>query len=189
MTKIPLLNGLRALAILGVIWQHACWHFFEPGVHPLSIAGFSLPANPLASNGWLGVNLFFFCSGLVLYLPYCNGTRQFATAQDDRWFWRHRARRLLPLFYFSLLIGCATFLDATDVNSGVLLRALLAFLGLSTFFQFSFFPVGNWVLWSLEIEILFSLVFPQLTRIAKARGIATVLLFSVLLGVALRVLG
>jgi peptidoglycan/LPS O-acetylase OafA/YrhL len=189
MTKIPLLNGLRALAIVGVVWQHACWRFFEPGAHPLAVGGFNLPANPLASNGWLGVNLFFFCSGLVLYLPYCSGTRQFASLADDRWFWSHRAKRLLPLFYFSLLIGCATFLDAADVNSGVLLRALLAFLGLSTFFQFSFFPVGNWVLWSLEIEILFSLIFPQLARIAKARGIIAVLVSSVLLGLTLRALG
>jgi peptidoglycan/LPS O-acetylase OafA/YrhL len=189
MNKIPLLNGLRALAIFGVIWQHSVWAFFAPGLHPVSLYGVTLPSNPVASNGWLGVNLFFFCSGLVLFLPYCNGTRQFRSPADDRWFWKHRAKRLLPLYYLSLLLGCSTFLIAADIDKWTVARAIPAFLCLSTFFSFTFFPIGNWVLWSLEIEILFSALFPRLVRLADRHGMERLLVWSVVLCLGLRALG
>jgi peptidoglycan/LPS O-acetylase OafA/YrhL len=82
MGNVPLLNGLRGLAVLGVVWQHLFWIFNVPGTRPLEIGWLTLAGNPLASNGWMGVNLFFFCSGFVLYLPYCTGRRRFAAPED-----------------------------------------------------------------------------------------------------------
>lgn len=187
--NVPLINGLRALAILGVVWHHVFGPQFVPGAHPIAIGSWVLPANPLGSNGWLGVNLFFFLSGFVLFLPYATGQRAFASQQNIHDFWEHRARRLLPLFYLSLIVGVAmTRADALVTMKGMG-RLMAALSGLFTFFPWTFNPIGNWVLWSLGVELLFSAAFPQIARYAAKRGIWRTLALSVLVSLAVRLTG
>ena len=187
--NVPVINGLRALAILGVVWHHVIGPQFLPGHHPMVIGPLVLPANPFGSNGWFGVNLFFFLSGFVLYLPYATGQRVFASAESIRAFWGHRAQRLLPLFYLSLIVGVAM------TNAGGLLRIAglgrlaVALAGLFTFLPWTFNPIGNWVLWSLGVELLFSAAFPQIVAFTARRGIRRTLLLSIATSLAVRVIG
>lgn len=188
--NVPLLNGLRGLAVLGVVWQHLFWIFNVPGTAPVTLGFLHLAGNPLASNGWMGVNLFFFCSGFVLYLPYCNGRRRFAGRQDLVWFWRHRARRLLPLFYLSLFIGVGVSLSADELSHpGVWAKLVMTVTGVFVFCPWTFMPPGNGVLWSLGVEAWFSAAFPAVEKAFRAIGARRVLLLTIAICVAVRVAG
>jgi peptidoglycan/LPS O-acetylase OafA/YrhL len=140
----------------------------------------TLAGNPLASNGWMGVNLFF-CSAAVLYLPYCAGRRHFALPADRVWFWRHRAARLLPLFYLSLLVGLSVSVSASEfTHPSVWAQTFMALSGLFVLCPWTFMPIGNGVLWSLGVEVLFSAVFPYLDSAARRLGMTRLLLIAVL---------
>src|SRR5690242_13126313 len=59
--RIPVLDGLRGLAILGVLFVHAG---YDPGRDPQSVVeGVWLSASRL---GWIGVDLFFVLSGFLI---------------------------------------------------------------------------------------------------------------------------
>ena len=99
--KLPVINGLRGVAILAVIYHH----FFIPTSWLASpIATMAHPLNALFENGFTGVNLFFLLSGFVLYLPYANGSRRVETWRDARGFYLRRLGRLMPLYYLAALV-------------------------------------------------------------------------------------
>ena len=109
MPKLGVINGLRGFAILAVIYHHVFSRFTGPGFGSFELAGITfLPLTHLA-NGWLGVNLFFILSGFVLSYPYFLQNRDFASAEEIKRYYIHRAKRLLPLYYFSIFF-CAIFI-------------------------------------------------------------------------------
>jgi peptidoglycan/LPS O-acetylase OafA/YrhL len=144
--KIASVNGLRGIAICGVVIHHSFFYY------ALS-SGFG---RPLLTNGWLGVDLFFLLSGFVLYLPYA-GDKPI----DVGVFYRRRFWRLAPLFFFVCLISTAF----SERPSG--LSTIALFTGLFPLHPKTFFPHQNWVLWSLGIEIYFSIAFPFIAKFYK----------------------
>ncbi|MBS0514738.1 MAG: acyltransferase [Proteobacteria bacterium] len=184
---LPALDLLRGFAILGVLWHHLFFKaVFHTGWWMTSNSPFAFMAS-WTCNGWLGVNLFFILSGFVLYLPFAIEQRTFAGKDDVLEFYRKRARRLLPLYYFSviLLMGVAGRFSAKEYLA--LLTCLFNFTNVT------FMPELNAALWSLGIEIWFSLLFPFfvicISRISWRRalpGILLAALFVRLLGEASR---
>lgn len=152
--RLGAVNGLRGIAILGVIWHHLA-----------SLA----PGYSLLSNAWLGVNLFFVLSGLVLYLPFARASRTMETRADVADFYRRRAKRLLPLYYANiaiLLAIAASGIVATlawPSTTEIVLLATITF----TFTKDWYAPSLNYPLWSLGIEVWFSVVFPLLAILAR----------------------
>jgi peptidoglycan/LPS O-acetylase OafA/YrhL len=78
----PEIDGLRAVAVLGVLAEH----FRVPGFQ----------------GGFIGVDIFFVISGFLI-------TRMIATEMAERrysiWtFYERRARRILPALFFMLLV-------------------------------------------------------------------------------------
>jgi peptidoglycan/LPS O-acetylase OafA/YrhL len=155
---LPALNGLRALAVLGVMAYH------------LQLGW--------ASGGYLGVDLFFVLSGFLittLILEEWVGTGRLNLAN----FWARRAKRLLPAL-FVVLLALAVYLvvnarvGAAGGNGLIDLPALrgdalatLLYVGnwhaiyahQSYFAQFST-PSPLQHTWSLAIEEQFYLVWP-----------------------------
>jgi peptidoglycan/LPS O-acetylase OafA/YrhL len=155
---LPALNGLRALAVLGVVAYH------------LKLGW--------ASGGYLGVDLFFVLSGFLittLILEEWIGTGTI----DLGAFWGRRARRLLPAL-FLVVVGLAVYLmlnaalggpganglvDLSDLRGDAI--ATLLYVGnwhaiyahQSYFAQFST-PSPLQHTWSLAIEEQFYLVWP-----------------------------
>jgi peptidoglycan/LPS O-acetylase OafA/YrhL len=168
--RLSFINGLRGYAILAVIWHHVFGPLYRAGHHGSEWAGLTLsPYSPL-SNGWLGVNLFFVLSGFVLALPYFDGRRTFSAPGRIRWFYVQRAKRLLPLYYFCVLFSMIFIKRITAVEEP--LRDL--FLMATVTFNFlpeTYLPRYNWVLWSLGLEVWFSIVFPFLIIAISRFGI------------------
>lgn len=115
-----LLDGLRGVAALLVLW----YHIFE---------GFaSSPIDQNFNHGYLAVDFFFILSGFVIGYAY-----------DDRWkkmktkeFFKRRLIRLHPMWMLGILLGCVTFCiqgcqqwDGSQVSFSWVLIAML----LSTF--------------------------------------------------------
>lgn len=165
--RLAVINGLRGVAILGVIFHHSFFPHILYGMKdgsPLSLL------NVLSSSGWLGVNLFFFLSGLVLYLPYSREERDFSSKKLVFDFYIHRANRLLPLFYFTTLI-LLVFNSSYQLGDFQLYKTFL--LNIFLMFPFSsstFFHEPNWVTWSLGVEIWFSVLFPFLVYYIRRLG-------------------
>jgi peptidoglycan/LPS O-acetylase OafA/YrhL len=182
--RVPAINGLRALAIIGVLWHHSFWSYFKPA--PGTTAPL-LNWFPLLSNGWLGVNLFFFLSGFVLYLPFVLGMRVFAARSDFQRFYERRARRMLPLFYINLCAGFFFVVHRFDGPS--IIKFAISCSLLFNFHPLTFSPAANWVLWSLGLEVLFSVLFPFIVIAAERFSLNRIVVVSIVVGVAFRAVG
>ena len=107
--RIPVVDGLRGIAILAVLQTHLFVDLTPSGWGSIGLFTYQdlvIPICPLPlAHGWMGVNLFFVLSGFVLSLPYAEKRRRIETWDDAKAFWRHRARRLMPLYYFTVVIA------------------------------------------------------------------------------------
>jgi len=188
MPKLDVINGLRGFAILGVVFQHVFYQAAVPGVAGFDLGAIMILPLTYVSNGWLGVNLFFILSGFVLAYPYFLNKRQLATRSDVRTFYWHRAKRLLPLYYFSLLV-CIVFLVRPESPAAFLREALILATATFNFTNDMYFPRYNWVLWSLGLEIWFSVVFPFLLIAINRYGIYRVFVAVLAVSLATRMAG
>ena len=185
MDKIAVVNGLRGLAIIGVLFQHigSGW----------AAASLGEAWAPLFTNGWTGVNLFFILSGFVLFLPYASGRRRMAEWADARHFYWRRFLRLMPLYYAAAVVllalagpvfdgpwfGTAGFAElATDLAT---VRFVLR--------PHHFGVAINYPLWSIGVEILFSLAFPAVALLAARLGMGRVLAAALVAALVARVIG
>ncbi|MEN9823115.1 MAG: hypothetical protein RLZ04_1541 [Actinomycetota bacterium] len=156
---LPGLDGLRALAVIGVILYHAD-HSWLPG-------------------GFLGVEVFFVISGYLITLLLL-GEHEREGRVALRAFWMRRARRLLPALFvmFGALAVFMAFFDRRPMGQtrGDFVAGLLY---VSNWFQIwvgegytaaeSFAPLRH--LWSLAVEEQFYLVWPVVMAVLlKFRG-------------------
>jgi peptidoglycan/LPS O-acetylase OafA/YrhL len=188
--KIDVINGLRGFAILAVIYHHLFWIKTGPGFHSIQIGSFQFfPFAPL-SNGWLGVNLFFVLSGFVLALPYFDGRRSVENKGDVKSFYLRRGARILPLYYACFLLCMILPITKSlgDVRAFVVDMLIMA----TATFNFApgmFMPKYNGVLWSLGIEIWFSVLFPFIILAMKKFGVYRVLSVGMVIALATRITG
>lgn len=186
--RLNFINGLRGYAILAVIWHHVFGPFQRVGQQGFEWAGLTLsPYTPL-TNGWLGVSLFFVLSGFVLALPYFDGRRSFQASGSVRWFYQQRAKRLLPLYYFCVLF-CMIFVRRITLVEEPFRDLFLMGTVTFNFLPATYFPAYNWVLWSLGLEVWFSIAFPFLIIAINRFGVWRVGLFVLLVAMATRFAG
>jgi peptidoglycan/LPS O-acetylase OafA/YrhL len=178
--RLPVINGLRGVAIIGVLSFHVMEGMFTRAAFPPALS------IPLAS-GWSGVNLFFILSGFVLFLPYAANEDAIGLLARPLGFYRRRARRLLPLFYCGTLAAWAL---AVAGGAPAAPGQLLAVLSLGFIFDsHSLTPSFNPALWSLGDEIAFSLIFPLLALSFRRHGACRILFVAAVIALVLRVGG
>jgi len=188
MKKLDVINGLRGFAILAVVYHHLFYEFTPAGTMPVEVAGFTLLPFAYLSNGWFGVNLFFILSGFVLAYPYFLGKRNFNTNEDIKYFYIHRAKRLLPLYYISVIFSVIFIIhpgESAAFIKQVILMATITF----NFTLDEWYPRYNWVLWSLGIEVWFSIIFPFLILAIHKFGIIKVLIATYIVSLITRIIG
>ncbi len=191
---LPALNGLRGLAVIGVVAYH------------LQLGW--------ASGGYLGVDLFFVLSGFLittLLLEERAGKGRIDLAA----FWGRRARRLLPAL-FLVLVALALYVILNGRFGGPGANGAIDLQGLRGESIATLLYVNNWHLiyahqsyfaqfsapsplqhtWSLAIEEQFYLVWPLvlllLLRIAPRRwrpaGVVVAVTFGVVSAIVMAVL-
>ena len=176
---IPAIDGLRALAVIAVMFYHL---------------GFSwIP------GGFLGVDLFFVISGYVITRLLLDSIEQ-SGGLDLRGFYLARARRLLPAFIFTVITTTiAIGIWAPDTIKRFISDLPFALTGTMNWWlvakeQDYFESIGRPPLlqhtWSLAVEAQFYLVWPLilyfiLKKLGKNRIPFAALLIAAASGIAL----
>ena len=142
---MPGLDGLRALAVVAVVWHHT-----HPGYASL----------PISHNGFLGVDVFFVLSGFListLLLSELGSTGSISLKN----FYIRRSLRIFPLYYVVLALMLAYVLTPYGPTQRSVILHELPFHASYT---------SNWVhlesmlaiTWSLSTEEQFYLAWPPL---------------------------
>ena len=155
---LPGLDGLRAVAVVAVIFYHANHSWLR--------------------GGFLGVEVFFVISGyLITLLLLAESTRNGRINLRD--FWLRRARRLLPALW-TLLMGVTVYVAIFrrgelgnlrgDVVAGFtyVTNWFQVHTGSSYFSDFGYVPLRH--LWSLAVEEQFYLLWPLLMLVVMKVG-------------------
>lgn len=146
---LPQLDGLRAVAVLLVLWVHF------PFVQNSYISKTIWTVGQAARTGYIGVDLFFVLSGFLITRILLD--ERLATGRISlAVFYGKRALRIFPIYYLCVAVYALTF-----TGSPGSLASLLTY----TFnFYHPFHPEPNALehTWSLAVEEQFYLVWPLL---------------------------
>jgi len=187
-SRVPQLDGLRGIAVLSVILYH-----YVPVVS-VSQGGFWSSLLGWVRLGRYGVDLFFVLSGFLIggiLLDSKESPRYFRT------FYLRRFHRIFPLYYFWLAIyaalGLTVFPNLPDSIKATWSgwRPLLVYaLFVQNLVSKQIVGISAaWLgpLWSLAVEEQFYLLMPLAVRFLHKRRLAQLLVATVLLSPALRV--
>ena len=179
-----LLDGLRGVAALMVIW----YHVFE---------GFAFASNSAIetlNHGYLAVDFFFILSGFVIGYAYDDRCGKSLTMKD---FFKRRLIRLHPMVIMGAVLGAITFCiqgsvqwDGTHVAISMIMLSLLCTIffipampgvGYEVRGNGEMFPL-NGPCWSLFFEYIGNILYALFIRRLSNKALTV---FVVLLGVAL----
>lgn len=172
-----ILNGLRGVAALMVIW----YHVFE--------AFATSPFDQRFNHGYLAVDFFFVLSGFVIGYAY-----------DDRWgkmskkdFFKRRLIRLHPMIIMGTVLGVITFLiqgsvqwNGTKVSLSFVMLAMLLHLfllpaipgtGADVRGNNEMFPL-NGPTWSLFFEYIGNILYALWLRKLSTKALRVVVILS-----------
>jgi peptidoglycan/LPS O-acetylase OafA/YrhL len=162
------IDGLRALAVLPVVFFHAGFDFF--------------------SGGYIGVDIFFVISGYLITIILLKDI--FSGKYSLAGFYERRARRILPAYLVMMLIvtvaGYFLFLPSEFKNLAESMLSSLGFVSNIYFWKNSgYFSIQAEYspflhTWSLSVEeqfyIFFPIVLAMLYKVAKPKNIFTFML-------------
>jgi peptidoglycan/LPS O-acetylase OafA/YrhL len=182
----PDIDGLRAIAVLGVVFFHA---------------GLRFPGGLRFQGGYVGVDVFFVISGFLITSLLLKDLRQGTFSLLN--FWERRARRILPamaVVVAAILVAGWFFLMPADYE--VLSKQVIALLGFSSniklWLECGYFSAVSETkpllhTWSLSLEEQFYLLIPLLLAflfwIRKSYRIVPMLLIITLVSFGLAVYG
>jgi peptidoglycan/LPS O-acetylase OafA/YrhL len=185
-SRIPALDGLRAVASLTVVFYHFGPHIATDWSSPFS------RLQRLPRLGEEGVTLFFVLSGFLISSILVNARsspRYFGT------FYIRRIFRIFPLYY-AVLLGYVAMLAVVGPRTTLMPRLLEPRLPLWPFFVYvqNFAMAlaagygGTWMAgsWSLAVEEQFYLTLPAVVRVTTDRGLAIAAAAAFLLPIPLR---
>lgn len=172
-TYLPVVDGMRGIAILLVLWYHAPFLFrelpeFSAQQSPWAMLG---PFWRMSLGGWIGVDLFFVVSGFLItsILIRVREEAGFLLA-----FLGRRALRILPLavLYLMALFILVRLNDPLNILPRFDAWPWYAFyLGNIHISVYGWQPLAVMILWSLAIEEQFYLLWPFLVQLCNARQI------------------
>jgi len=143
----PLLDSLRAVAVLAVILHHYNEAYFGNKQYGyLALAG---------------VNIFFVLSGFLITNILLRSRNEFELHGKSRLkilsrFFVHRVFRIFPLYYLVIILALLFRIPSASANSASLLTYTInyAFIGAGKFIE----PFSHF--WTLAVEFQFYLLWP-----------------------------
>ncbi len=166
-TDVATIDGLRALAVSGVVVLH-CWGVAGGPVifWTLPVIGATVWVSEWIHQGELGITLFFILSGFLLGQPFFRAAYNKEPRPALKSYFRRRVLRLVPAYYVCLLLTIVLMtpaaIPAGKVYSLFGLEALVAHL---TFTQFWFIDTAasygaDASMWTLTHEATFYVLLP-----------------------------
>lgn len=147
--RYPELTSIRALAAGSVMATHAAYWTgnYVRGDFNLVFARLDF-----------GVALFFGLSGFLLFRGWVAALRNDAEPPSVARYFRHRAHRILPAYWITVLVAFAVVPSETATGTGALIRSLT----LTQVYGGNYQHLGLTQMWSLAVEVVFYLVLPLL---------------------------
>ncbi len=175
---LPALEGMRAMAALGVLLTHVA---FQTGASGTPVMGRILGRFDMA------VAVFFGLSGFLLWRPHAGAARGFGAAPTIGRYLRHRAARILPAYW---VVVCAVLLLLPSAADTAGSQVWLSNLALLQVFVPLTLTDGLTQMWSLSVEVAFYLLLPLIAAaLTGLRGAAARWRVPVLLGFGILCLG
>ena len=174
--RLPQLDGIRGIAILLVVVHNTDRY---PSLH----------LKPLSNNGWMGVDLFFVLSGLLI-----TGIL-FDTKGSTAYFKNFYARRCLRIWplYYSLIFFMFAVVPFLHPSAGhTIFERSSPWWAYPLFLQNFLTPVPTMasgplgVTWSLAIEEQFYLIWPWVVRYCSTAHVRRIALLVICLSPVLR---
>jgi peptidoglycan/LPS O-acetylase OafA/YrhL len=167
--RLDVLDGLRGIAILMVVWWHL-WLFswltpnFKLFGHPMSLV-------LIPGTGLMGVELFFFISGFVLFYPYARHLFEGKPLQTVKDFAYRRFIKIVPSYVIALVGALLLLTSFSSVRD-------LAWQVVTHLFFIHIFWTDTWVgingvLWSLGVEVQFYVLFPLICIAFRRQPLVT----------------
>ena len=166
------LDGLRAIAVLGVVLCHT----LDPERHPWS------------QHGAYGVQLFFVLSGFLITGILIDARRDAEQVAQPmggvlRSFYARRALRIFPVYYATLLVGALIGVEGMRADLGWNLAYLSNWHVMS---DGQFGAVTH--VWSLAVEEQFYLLWPFVVLFAPRRALPWLIGFVIAAALTTRVI-
>lgn len=163
---------LRGLAILGVVFTHVLGGVVDAAAARINLGGAPVSV-AFFNHGFLGVNLFFVLSGYVLFRPGTMDDRRGIVA-----YYRARALRLWPMLFIFVVFLNVTGRASAPTFAYSILTNLGGLNSLACCWTMTN-PAGTLgVIWSLGVEIMFSVLVPVLLFIGFGWGAALLAISS-----------
>jgi peptidoglycan/LPS O-acetylase OafA/YrhL len=148
--RLGVLDGLRGLAVLLVLWYHV-WEI--SWLSPPDWLAF-LPA-----TGFTGVTLFFFLSGFVISYPFIRAGQLGRPEPSWGHFAWRRFIKIVPSYVLSVAVAYALGYAQRQPNAALLPDLATHLLFIHTWFPDRYGSI-NGVLWTLAVEVEFYCIFP-----------------------------
>jgi peptidoglycan/LPS O-acetylase OafA/YrhL len=183
--RYPDIDGLRGIAIIGVLCAHLLSGLSEN--HSIPVVGFLLQS---VSFGWAGVDLFFVLSGFLI-----SSILMDMKGESSRWktFYLRRTYRIFPLYYLALaVIAVAALIGIFPSDKwDKLAPAYPYFLTYTNNFlivinEGNYFP-GLSHFWTLAIEEQFYLLWPAVIFLLPIRTVLYICFASIIVCFSFRV--
>jgi peptidoglycan/LPS O-acetylase OafA/YrhL len=148
--RLGVLDGLRGIAVLLVLWYHV-WE----------ISWLAPPAWLvfLPATGFVGVHLFFFLSGFVISYPFVRAAVLGTPAPTWAHFAWRRFIKIVPSYVLSIAAAYAIGYAQVQPNASTIPDLVTHLLFVHTWFPDRYGTIDG-VLWTLAVEVEFYCIFP-----------------------------
>ena len=159
--RVGVMDGLRCLMVFLISWYHI-WQqsWLTPA---FDWGGRRISLDFLVRTGYMMVDGLILMSGFLLFLPYARFREERAPMPRAGAFYLRRLVRIVPSYYFCILVFLGIALAGGAYSSGsFLLKDLLTHLTFThTFFQDTYHQTQlNGAAWTLAVEMQAYLIFP-----------------------------
>ncbi|MCA1670029.1 MAG: acyltransferase, partial [Thermomicrobia bacterium] len=166
-TKVPYLDGIRAIAVIFVVLAHVWALSGTPEVNVGNVfGGQPIRLAPYFGTMFVGVDLFFVLSGFLLSQYWFRADFEHRPRPSNRPYFRSRLFRIVPAYYVCI-IALLLFLTPFLIPPSFVYSKMGAFIFSAhlTFTQY-LFPISAadyniaGSLWTLTMEMIFYIVLP-----------------------------
>ena len=148
--RLGVLDGMRGIAVLLVLWYHL-WEitWLSPGPW----------LEFIPATGFIGVHLFFFLSGFVISYPFVRSALAGRAQPSWRAFAWRRFIKIVPSYVLSIGAAYAIGYAQVQPNASLVPDLVTHLLFIHTWFPLRFGTIDG-VLWTLAVEVEFYCIFP-----------------------------